>query len=504
MKPLVIRADAGPAIGSGHLMRCLALAEAWKDNGGDVIVVLATSAPLLEERLATEVTGIVHITSVPGSPDDACDTVRIAEEHAATRVVVDGYQFGAEYQKHLKDAGLSLLVIDDYGHAAHYYADIVLNQNSYADMSFYPQHEPGTRFLLGTPYALLRREFLAWAGYRRIIPPVARKVLVTFGGGDPEDLTGAVTEILRMAAVEDLEVNILAGGMYPHFEELQSRVADLPRFSIRKNVTNMPELMAWADVAISAGGSTCWELAFMGLPSLLYTAADNQARTVDHLVAQGMAERLTKEDLFDPGAGLKKISGLLFSEENREAMSRRMRAFVDGEGAFRVSMVLKNEPVRLRRVREEDRDLVYRWINDPDVRSCSFRPHFITPEEHGNWFSSILVDPGMLYLIAVDEHDRPVGQARFRIDGGHAVISVMMEPASRNKGLGSQVIGIATRILFARSPVSEVHAFIKTGNESSVRAFAKAGYIPEGRTSVENQEAYHMKRRRGDDAWGIE
>ena len=493
---LLIRADAGPAIGSGHVMRCLALAEAWKDDGGDVIVLLASSVQSIEERLATEATAILHIAYEPGSPEDACETVRIAREYRADRVVVDGYHFGAEFQKQIRDAGLSVLVIDDYGHAARYCADLVLNQNVYADRSLYPAHEPATRFLLGTRYALLRREFLAWTGFRRTIPPVARKILVTFGGGDPDNLSGAVTEILKDMPVDDLEVVVVAGGIFPHIDALRSSVRDLPHISIRSNVTDMPGLMAWADVAISAGGSTSWELAFMGLPSLLYTAAANQARVVDTLVAQGMAERLSVEDLADPSAGLKKISGLLVSEKRRQDMSRQMHTLVDGEGASRVTMCLKDEPIRLRAVREEDSDLIYCWINDPDVRARSFRPHTITPEEHREWFTTVLADPGILYFIAVDRHDHPVGQARFRVESDHAVISVLLEPASRNRGLGSRVIGIATRRLFARTPVREVHAFIKTGNESSLRAFRNAGFVPEGMTTVENQEACLMKRRR--------
>jgi len=493
---LLIRADAGPAIGSGHVMRCLALAEAWKDDGGEVIVLLAASAQSLEERLSAEATAILHIACEPGSREDAGETVRIAREYRVDRVVIDGYHFGAEYQTQLRDAGLGFLVIDDYGHAAGYYANLVLNLNMYADPSLYPVHEPATRFLLGTRYALLRREFLAYTGFRRTIPPVARKILVTFGGGDPDNLSGVVTEILKDLPVDDLEVVVIAGGISPHLDALRSSVRDLPHISIRSNVTDMPRLMAWADMAISAGGSTSWELAFMGLPSLLYTAAANQARVVDTLVAQGMAERLTNEDLADPSAGLKKISGLLLSGKRRQVMSRQMHTLVDGEGASRVTMCLRDEPIRLRAVREEDSDLVYQWINDPDVRVRSFRTHSITPEEPRAWFASVLADPGILYFIAVDRHDRPVGQARFRIESDHAVISVLLEPTSRNQGLGSRVIGIATRRLFSMTPVQEVHAFIKTGNESSFRAFAKAGYARGGMTTVENQEAYLMKRGR--------
>ncbi|MCK9631769.1 MAG: UDP-2,4-diacetamido-2,4,6-trideoxy-beta-L-altropyranose hydrolase [Methanoregula sp.] len=480
-------------------MRCLALAQAWQDNGGTVTFLMVPGSPSLEQRIRTEGMNVLTLTDHPGSKEDAATTVEYAKKIEASWVVVDGYQFDAEYQRLLKAHNCNILFIDDYGHAEHYYADIVLNQNIYAEMSFYKNHESYTKFLLGTKYALLRREFLIWAGYRRIIPPVARRILITFGGGDPNDLTGAVTKILRNAAIEDLEVIVVTGGIYSHFEGLQSIVADLHCFSIRKNVSNMPELIAWADVAITAGGSTCWELAFMGLPSLLYTSADNQARVVDALVAQEMAERLTSEDLFNPYAGLKKISELLSSEKTRQGQSRRMRALVDGEGASRVTMILKNESVRLRKVRENDSDLIYRWINEPEVRARSFRPHLITPKEHEAWFSSVLADKDLHYFIAIDEHDHPVGQARLRIEDDHAVISVLIESASRNKGLGSRVIGIATRILFARTPVREVHAFIKTGNESSIRAFTKAGYTYDERTSVENQEAYLMKQRRGDD-----
>ncbi len=166
-------------------------------------------------------------------------------------------------------------------------------------------------------------------------------------------------------------------------------------------------------------------------------------------------------------------------------------------------MILQNETVRLRKVREEDCELIYQWINDPEVRSRSFQPHIITPEEHRNWFSSIIGDPGILYFIAIDEHDHPVGQARFRIECDHAVISVLIEPASRNKGMGFLVIGIATRKLFTLTHVGEVNAFIKMGNESSLRAFTKAGYSCEGSTTLEHQEAYLLKRKRGDDVWGI-
>jgi UDP-2,4-diacetamido-2,4,6-trideoxy-beta-L-altropyranose hydrolase len=496
MKPLLIRADGGPSIGSGHLMRCLALAGAWRDGGGTAVFVLAAPAPALEERLGIEAE-VLHIGSEPGSPEDARDTARIARERGISWVVADGYRFGAEYQKRVRDAGLSLLAIDDYGHADHYYADIVLNQNSYAEMSFYPHFEPSTRFLLGTKYVLLRREFRERTGDARTIPDTGRKVLVTFGGADPGNATLAVIRALMQVRVADLEVIVVAGGMNLHYEELLAVVKDDPRFSIRSDVRDMPGLMAWADIAISAGGSTCWELAFMGLPALVYPLAANQEPIVRSLVSRGMADELTEGDLSTGDGAARKIANLLASQERRSRFSCRMKELVDGDGAARVAMCISRDRIRLRPVRAGDRDLIFGWINDPDVRARSFHTGAITPDEHAAWFSSVLRDTAIRYWIAVDEEDRPVGQVRFSIEPGRAVISVLVEPGSRNKGFGSLLIAAATEQLFRTTPVPEVHAFIKTGNASSLTAFTRAGYTRAGTVTIDNQDADHLTISRG-------
>lgn len=496
MKPLVIRADASSEIGTGHIMRCLALAEAWQECGGTVLFVLASSSPVLEKRLSSELMGIQHIKHEPGSSMDANETVKIAQEFLAGWVVVDGYHFGAEYQKIIKESGLCLLFIDDFGHADHYYADIVLNQNIYADLSLYKSFEPKTRFLLGTNYVLLRKEFLKWVGFSRDIPDVARKILITFGGADPHNNTLGVINTLKQAKINDLVVIAVIGGNNPHYETLCKNVKDFPNFSIRKNVDNMPEIMAWADAAISAGGTTCWELAFMGLPTLVHAFAENQNLIVKFLVAQGMADELTIQDLTNPDEELKKISELLTSKKRRAAHSHMMRCLIDGEGSSRVTMIMAQTKVRLRNVRESDCDIIFQWINDPVVRVHSFHQHFITYEEHKDWFFSVIRDSNSLYFIAVDTLNHPIGQARFKIESGKAVISVLVEPVSRNKGLGSLIIDIATRKLFHLPTLGEVNAFIKKGNESSLKAFTKAGYSCEGYTIIENQEAYHLKRKR--------
>jgi UDP-2,4-diacetamido-2,4,6-trideoxy-beta-L-altropyranose hydrolase len=338
---LLIRADASAQIGTGHVMRCLALAQAWQETGGYSTFAIVAMAPALEDRLKSEGMAVLHLAVEPGSSEDAAQTVSLAQQSRAAWVVVDGYHFGAAYQCALKAAGLRVLSIDDYGHARHYAADLVLNQNIYADESLYPSREPYTRLLLGTRYVLLRREFWRWRGWQREIPEIARKVLVTLGGSDPDNVTLKVIQALQQVSVEGLEAVVVAGGGNPHFETLQSAVRHSPCvIRLESNVTHMPELMAWADVAVSAGGSTCWELAFMGLPSIVLVLAGNQCPIVEGLAAASVACSLGWHDQVTLQTLLDSLNDLLHMTGIRARMSEFGKNLVDAYGCRRVAGVL--------------------------------------------------------------------------------------------------------------------------------------------------------------------
>jgi UDP-2,4-diacetamido-2,4,6-trideoxy-beta-L-altropyranose hydrolase len=291
-KNLLIRADANNTIGSGHIMRCLALAEAWQDSGGIVRFILADSSPSLEQRLLSESIEISHIVSSPGSIEDSAETILIARHYNIDWLVLDGYHFNSDYQKRIKESGQNLLVVDDYGHADHYSADIILNQNHYAEGSLYKSVEPYTQMLLGTDYVLLRKEFLKWSGTRRIIPTTARKVLVTLGGSDPDNVTLSVITALKQIRINNLEAVIVAGGINQNSGILLENLADQKGFTLKTNVRDMPALMAWADIAVSAGGSTCWEMLFMGLPNIIIIIAENQRLIAEDLQCSGLARNL--------------------------------------------------------------------------------------------------------------------------------------------------------------------------------------------------------------------
>lgn len=494
---LLIRADASTQMGTGHVMRCMALAQAWQEAGGQTILAMAIEAPVLEARLTSEGVEIFHLSVLPGSVEDAQKTASLARQIDVRWLVVDGYHFGSEYQRIIKDAGLSLLFVDDCGHTDYYYADIILNQNIYAHEGLYPNRESYTQILLGTHYVLLRREFWQWRGWQRSHPAVASKLLVTLGGADPDNVTFRMIQALQLVEMDCLEVVVVVGGSNPNYELLQTAVEE-SRFPIRleRNVTNMPELMAWVDVAITAGGSTCWELAFMGLPSLVLILADNQQAIAEKLGGMGVAVNLGWHEDVAVGDIAGTIRQLLVSAEARAEMVRLARKLVDGEGTARVLKHLEAKVLRLRSVCEGDCRLLWEWANEPEVRAASFSSESIPWEHHVKWFESKLNKPDCIFYIAINQDNAPIGSVRYELEHDEAVISISIDRKFRNQGYGSTLIQLASEKLFQVSEIERIHAYIKPSNESSIRAFIKGGFQNMGTTAVRGQQAIHLVRQR--------
>ncbi len=337
MTPLFIRADAGEKMGSGHVMRCLALAQAWQDAGGEVWHAGAALPPSLAARLTRGRIASFVLTETPGSSADAAYTVARARECRAGWVVIDGYHFGADYQRALAGSGARTLVIDDFGTVGEYAANTLLDQNLGTSESAYARRPAAAALLLGPRFALLRREFARWRDWSREIPAEARRVLVTLGGSDPENTTLKVIEALRLMKVDDLEAVIVAGGSNPHRERLAAAVSAAgPGFRLVIDADNLDELMAGADLAIAAGGSTSWERALLGLPGLVVVLAENQRGIAQALAAADCARDLGwARDLSTPQLA-EQITAALHDRAWRTRAAERSRALVDGRGGERV------------------------------------------------------------------------------------------------------------------------------------------------------------------------
>jgi UDP-2,4-diacetamido-2,4,6-trideoxy-beta-L-altropyranose hydrolase len=342
---MLVRCDSSSAIGSGHAMRCLALAKAWQRVGSRVCYLTAESIATVDERLAAENIEQQRMIAHPGTSEDAEQTVAWARRMEAKWVVIDGYRFKQDYIHQLKASGLRVLALDDDARFDFYEADVVFNQNIDAKAETY-QVAAGTQLLLGAKYVLIRPEFLAERTQAKIAG-VVRKLLVTMGGSDPGDVTSKVVRALsRLGADflgEDLEIVVVVGGGNPRYESLQALVRGLPlKVRLEKNIENMAPVMSWADLAISAAGGTCWELAFLGIPMIVITISRDQERNAAAIAKAGAAVSLGwHEDLSEENIG-DAVRTWANDAEARSAMSERARKLIDGQGATRVVEFLQS------------------------------------------------------------------------------------------------------------------------------------------------------------------
>ena len=489
---LVFRADAGARIGAGHVMRCLSLAQAWQADGGRTIFLSHCENKTMRQHV--EATGISFIpldTPHPNSADIQ-RALTLLREFEAEWLVLDGYHFDPAYQEAVRKAGYPLLVIDDTAHWPEYHADILLNQNINAEALSYVR-DPGTTMLLGTRYVLLRAEFLSRRSRPREIREGGRKVLVTLGGGDAENVTLKVIQALQQVDVSGLEAKIVVGPANPNLKILhQAAQQSTINLQLLPTVTDMPELMAWADLAVSGGGSTSWELAFIGVPSVVLVMAENQSVIAQELGKMGIVFNLGWHEQVSSSQVAQAMTRLLLSAEARGRMASRGKDLVDGDGVDRVLMRVRGQRIRLRRVREEDGRLIWEWANDPSVRAVSFSSEPILWEQHLKWFQSKLNDPGCVFYIALDEEDVPIGQVRYDVKDGEATVSISLGSSFRGKGYGNEIIELSSRKLFKALNAKSIHSYVKTDNEASVEMFLEAGYKNVGKTTIHGEPAVHL------------
>jgi UDP-2,4-diacetamido-2,4,6-trideoxy-beta-L-altropyranose hydrolase len=482
-------------MGTGHVMRCLALAQAWQDAGGRATFAMAESTPALRERLRAENCEVLLLKAEPGSVADAGETASAAKGCGAGWVVVDGYHFGADYQRALGDAGCKVLFIDDNGHAGSYSADLVLNQNVYAKEDFYRRREARARLLLGTKYALLRREFGAWKDWPREIPARARQVLVTMGGSDPDNITARV--LRSVLCQPDAVATVVLGGSNPHLAELRDAAHGFAgRVRLLENVQDMPALIAGADVAVSGAGTTTLEMCYLGLPSLLAVLAENQERVAEELSARGVAVNLGEGTHLDLAHLEKRLAEVMASAEMRTAMSVCGRQLVDGLGSQRVVRAIRPPALRIRRAEDADCRTLWELANDPVVRASAFSEASIPWERHIEWFRDRIQGKRCHILVGEAGGDL-VGQVRVdECADREGEVDVSVARNFRGEGLGSRLIDLAVREIFASTGLLRIHAFVRPENQASQRAFTKAGFERAGEQEVKGHRALHYMRSR--------
>jgi len=332
MKPgsLLIRADANVSIGTGHVMRCLALAEAWQDEGGTASFLSAELPDALQSRLAANGISLSHVDAIPGSSEDAAAAIAQAHQLNDSWMVVDGDRFRGEFLDPIHSEGIRVLLIDDFADREAFPVQLIVNPNSGVDPEQYRARGSHAQVLFGPRYVLLRREFRRAREKRH--ERTGNRVLVTLGGSDPEDLTPRIVTALVPCA--DVQLTVVAGAGYSNVSALQKLSASNTRVIVDSQ--SMGDLMSESDLAVIAAGGTLWELLSKGCVVLSYARNTVQKRVVQSLAKDGVVVDMGETVHFSAASLVSEVKRLVDSHALREQMAARGRKLVDGLGASRV------------------------------------------------------------------------------------------------------------------------------------------------------------------------
>lgn len=348
---IVFRADAGIEMGIGHVMRCLTLADHLSERGHRCRFV---SRERLGHMMA-QIAARGHEVSILPSTDDGLGWLGVSEEEDVAEtlaalgntsvdwIVTDNYAIGSGWERLARKKTRHILAIDDLADRSHD-CDLLLDQTLGREAAEYAGLVPsGSICLVGTGMALLRPRF---AQLRAAMPDrrdgIISRLLVGLGGSDAANLTAIVIDAIdRCAWPETTTIQIVLGRANPWITSIQQRTSQSPwPMEVIVDTPDMAELMAKADLAIGAAGTTSWERCCLGLPAIVVIAAENQRENAVRLVAAGAAlgmdvsEHLL-QDLQDA------LSGLVAQPTLVASMSERAAGLTDGLGCERVAVAME-------------------------------------------------------------------------------------------------------------------------------------------------------------------
>ena len=338
---LLFRVDAGPHVGLGHLQRCLSLATAVRQFYVGCVFV-TNENPMVRDRVTRfgfEKYSLSRIES--WSAEDLTRTISIAGLHRSDAIIVDSDCEGADYLDRLRKAGFFVCAIEDI--APHSFpCQLVVNGDAHAHQLQYHSSYGDTLFLLGPEYSILRAEL--WNVEPRVVKEAVENILVTVGGADPCNLTPRVLGLLNQVP-GNFSVTTIIGPFFDNIEEIEDTAASADRpVRLVYFPDEVGDLMVQADLAISAGGQTLYELACAGCPAVALRMAANQDGQLQVFEESGFIRIAGRGDDYRVVLAIgDAIHSFLADPQTRAAMSVAGQRLIDGQGAIRVAQTVVNE-----------------------------------------------------------------------------------------------------------------------------------------------------------------
>ena len=333
-----IRADANEIIGTGHVMRCISIANGFRDAGEKVLFITADHRGDELIRNAG-----FYSRCIESQWDDMESEIPIMKEllesEPPKHLIVDSYYVTKDYLKSVT-SHTRTVYMDDMN-AQVWDVDYLINYNIYADsMDYSAYYGLNARLMLGPKYAPLRKEFHSLGSHT--INRDIRNILVSAGGADPEGLSVQIAREI-CPKYSDMRFHFVVGALNPRMSEIKKLERD--NIILHINERNMAKLMQDCDIAISAAGTTLYELCASGIPTITYTLADNQLVAAEQFGKRGiMVNAGDCRNNNEFMTSLQRcLDDLVCNKERRNKMSKKMTSLVDGNGAMNIVKVLMED-----------------------------------------------------------------------------------------------------------------------------------------------------------------
>jgi UDP-2,4-diacetamido-2,4,6-trideoxy-beta-L-altropyranose hydrolase len=491
---IVIRADASRVIGHGHLMRTLTLARSLRSAGARVMFISRTHAGNLIARLQAEEFEVAGLPPLPAPAGAAAaqaawlgadwEADARATRAAIARgaeppdwLIVDHYGIDARWEAALRADVRRIFVIDDLADRPHD-CDLLLDQNLVEHMHerYHGKVAEQCAAMLGPRYALLQP---IYAQLHEQVAPRAgpiRRILIYFGGGDRSEQVLLALRVFLGLARADVTADVVVSGEVAAIAQL---ARDHAQIRVHTDLPSLAPLMAAADLAIGAAGSSSWERMCLGLPALVITVAENQEEVARALHQRGLIEWLGRCDEVGEAQLRAALAGRLAAPADT-AGSRAGHGAVDGRGALRVRTALLADartPVRMRLAAPADEELLLEWANDATTRRYSFGRGVIGADDHHRWFGE-RVRNTRDFVLLIGETDEGVALGTVRFDRTSAGwrLNYSLGAPYRGRGLGRRMLELALQRLAQSHAADWVCGRVMAANAASHRVFRGLGF----------------------------
>ena len=326
--------EATPELGSGHLMRCLALAEKFRESISDVEITFITSS----NAVGGQVKRYDHkLINLPSSKN-MIEEIGYYEKYLKKAIfITDIPNIPEDYLKTLKKKVCLLVSIDDGSDTA-FYSDILINPNLNPNINH--SYSSRTQYYSGAKYVILKKAFGKYAVKKKQIRRGVKSLFICFGGSDRNNITKKIVNMIR-----EVEVNItvVIGIIYPYYNELVKDIKEHRNIQIKRNAHNMDELIYDADLAIISGGTLLYETCAIGIPAIVICQNQEQNRESEFFAENKATINLGIFDNIDEDTARNAVIKLISDYDKRELLSKNARQLIDGRGADRIVNIILGE-----------------------------------------------------------------------------------------------------------------------------------------------------------------